>query len=45
MKTTVRTVRTDPRTGDEIFRLTNIRRGEPSPDLFQVPAGYRIVGN
>jgi hypothetical protein len=45
LKTTVRTVRTDPRTGDETFRLTNIRRGEPDPALFQVPAGYQIVGN
>jgi hypothetical protein len=45
LKTTVRTVRTDPRTGDETFRLTNIRRGEPDPALFQVPAGYQILGN
>jgi hypothetical protein len=42
LKTTVRTVRSDPRTGEETFRLTNIRRGEPSPELFQVPAGYKI---
>ena len=34
----------DPITGDTNFRLTNLRRGEPSPDLFAVPAGYRIVG-
>ena len=45
LKTTVRTVRSDPRTGEETFRLTNIRRGEPSPELFQVPPGYKIVGN
>lgn len=45
LKTTVRTMRTDPRNGDETFRLTNIRRGEPGPDLFQVPAGYQIAGN
>jgi len=45
LKATVRTVRTDPRNGDETFRLTNIRRGEPSPDLFQVPAGYQILGD
>jgi hypothetical protein len=42
LKTTVRTVRSDPRTGEETFRLTNIRRDEPSPELFQVPAGYKI---
>jgi hypothetical protein len=30
--------RSDPRTGDEIFRLTNIRRGDPPAYLFQAPA-------
>jgi len=34
----------DPITGDTNFRLTKLRRGEPSPDLFAVPAGYRMVG-
>ena len=33
----------DPRTGDESFRLTNIRRGEPAAYLFQAPAGYQIT--
>ncbi|MFO1397339.1 MAG: hypothetical protein U1F48_09770 [Burkholderiales bacterium] len=31
----------DPRAGDTIYRLTNVKRGEPSPDLFKVPADYR----
>ena len=44
LKTLVLSRRSDPRSGDETFRLTNIRRGEPSPDLFQVPAGYQIAG-
>src|ERR1035441_2323236 len=35
LKTTTMTKHSDPRTGEQIFRLTNIRRGEPSPDLFQ----------
>ena len=30
--------RSDPRTGDEIFRMTNIRRGDPPAYLFQAPA-------
>ncbi|MCX6628713.1 MAG: hypothetical protein NTW28_13925 [Candidatus Solibacter sp.] len=34
--------RSDPRTGDETFRLTNIRRSEPGAYLFQAPAGYQI---
>ena len=32
----------DPRTGDESFRLTNINRSEPAAYLFQTPAGYQI---
>ena len=32
----------DPRFGEAVYRLTGIKRGEPSPDLFTVPAGYRI---
>lgn len=28
---------TDPRTGEEVTRLTNIRRGAQDPSLFQVP--------
>jgi hypothetical protein len=30
----------DPRTGESIYRLANIRRGEPSAELFRIPAGY-----
>jgi hypothetical protein len=33
----------DPRFGETTFRLTNITRAEPSPELFTLPAGYRIV--
>jgi hypothetical protein len=32
----------DPRTGESIYRLANIRRGEPSAELFRVPAGYEV---
>lgn len=34
--------RTDPRFGETTYRLQNIARGEPSPDLFQVPSDYTI---
>jgi len=43
LQTAVMTRRNDPRTGEEIFRLTNIRRAEPGAYLFQVPAGYQMV--
>jgi hypothetical protein len=33
---------TDPMMGERVERLTNVRRGEPDPALFQVPAGYAI---
>jgi len=39
---TVLLKRTDPMAGDTTERLTNIRRGEPDPSLFQVPAGYTL---
>lgn len=35
--------RRDPRSGDTVYRLTNIVRAEPPPDLFAVPSDYRIV--
>jgi hypothetical protein len=42
LKLTVMTKHSDPRTGDESFRLTNINRTEPAPYLFQVPAGFQV---
>jgi len=35
--------RRDPRSGDTVYRLTNIVRAEPPPDLFTVPSDYRVV--
>lgn len=32
----------DPIAGEHVFRLTNIKRAEPSPDLFTVPTGFRV---
>jgi hypothetical protein len=42
LQTMVSSKRSDPRTGDETFRMTNIRRGEPGAYLFQAPTGYQI---
>lgn len=33
----------DPRFGETQYRLANVVRGEPSPDLFTVPQGYELV--
>jgi hypothetical protein len=38
----VMTKHSDPRSGDESFRVTNIHRGEPGSYLFQPPSGYQI---
>jgi hypothetical protein len=32
----------DPIAGEHVFRLTNIKLGEPSADLFTVPQGYKL---
>ncbi len=38
----VKTVRDDPLSGLHVYQLKNIRRGEPSADLFQIPSDYTI---
>ena len=32
----------DPRSGITVYRLANIKRGEPAADLFKVPADYKM---
>ena len=34
----------DPRSGDTIYRLANLKRGEPPAELFRVPADYKLRG-
>src|SRR5712664_2834793 len=43
LKTVVYSKRSDPRMGEQTFRLTNILRTEPSPSLLTVPADFKIV--
>jgi hypothetical protein len=43
LKTIVMSKRTDPRSGEQTFRLTNISRAEPDPALFTVPADFKSV--
>ena len=31
----------DPRSGETVYRLSNVNFSEPDPSLFQVPAGYK----
>lgn len=39
---TVYTKHSDPRNGDVVFRLENIKREEPAASLFAVPADYTV---
>jgi hypothetical protein len=43
LKTIVYSKRTDPRMGEQTFKLTNIVRGEPEPSLFTVPSDFKLT--
>ena len=43
LKAVVYSKLSDPRTGEHIFELTNILRGEPDASLFVVPSDFRLV--
>jgi len=42
LKVTVYTKHSDPRSGDTVFRLENVKREEPAAALFSVPADYTV---
>jgi hypothetical protein len=42
LQTVIMSKESDPRFGDRTYRLTNIERAEPSPDLFRPPADYNV---
>jgi hypothetical protein len=43
LKTIVYSKRSDPRMGEQTFRLTNIARTEPNSSLFAVPSDFKVV--
>ena len=43
LHTIVYSKRSDPRTGEQIFQLTNIVRSEPDASLFTVPADFKLA--
>jgi hypothetical protein len=45
LQTAVLTKHSDPRSGEEVFRLTNVQRSEPAAYLFAVPPDYKDVSN
>ena len=42
LQTVVMTRHSDPRSGETVFRLTNINRTEPARTLFEVPSDYTV---
>lgn len=42
LKLTVYTKHSDPRSGDAVFRLENLKREEPAAALFSVPSDYTV---
>jgi hypothetical protein len=42
LKTMVMTRHSDPRSGEVVYRLTNINRTEPDHSLFEVPSDYTL---
>ena len=43
LKTIVYSKRSDPRMGEQTFKLTNVVRAEPDASLFTVPAEFKVV--
>jgi TonB family protein len=42
LQTVVMTRHSDPRTGENVYRLENINRTEPAANMFQVPSDYTV---
>ena len=43
LQATVMSTTNDPRTGQTVYKLTNVTRAEPDASLFQVPADYKVI--
>ena len=43
LKVLVMSRQSDPRFGETTYRLTNLTRSEPSPQLFEIPDGFTVI--
>jgi hypothetical protein len=43
LKAVVYSKRSDPRMGEQTFRLTDVTRTEPDPSLFTVPSDFKVI--
>jgi hypothetical protein len=42
LQVTVYSKHSDPRSGERVYRLANLKREEPAASLFAVPADYTV---
>ncbi|HEY2866940.1 MAG TPA: hypothetical protein VGJ02_07605 [Pyrinomonadaceae bacterium] len=45
LKMIVYSKHSDPRFGEQTYRLTDVNRSEPDPSLFQPPPGFKVVSS
>jgi hypothetical protein len=43
LQTVIMSKHSDPRMGETVYRLDNIKRGDPHPSLFEVPSDYTVA--
>ena len=43
LKVLVMSRQSDPRFGETTYRLTNITRAEPAPELFEIPSDFKVM--
>lgn len=43
LQVTVLSKRSDPRTGESVYKLTNINRSEPLHSMFEIPPDYTVT--
>jgi hypothetical protein len=43
LKVLVMSKQSDPRYGETTYKLTNLTRGEPSPQLFEIPSDFKVM--
>jgi hypothetical protein len=43
LQTVVMTRQADPRIGETVYKLASVRRGNPAPQMFEVPSDYTVI--
>jgi hypothetical protein len=45
LQMTIMSKTNDPQFGETVYRINNLRRAEPDPGLFRVPADFKVLEN